>query len=314
MDIKFYVNSFHRFNGRITHFIGTSPVDYIKTWFSEMYCGFRYGCSFDDYFRYEFYKKSNYERNKFITYRRSKNLIQNCNDPEYICYFNDKATFNTKFSAFIHRDWIDCHEATDEELQSFITQHERVLIKPRKGGQGKGIRLITINDYRKGLVNGIDNCIAEEVLIQHPELSKLNPSSVNSIRVLTYNGDIIAAALRMGSNKSIVDNLHSDGICGHIDLQSGVIDILGVDNNMNKYLYHPNSRVLLPGFIIPNWDQLIACVKEAAGLVKQVKYVGWDVAVLEDGIAIIEGNHDPGHDIVQMIAQTGLWSELKRNH
>ena len=35
-------------------------------------------------------------------------------------------------------------------------------------------------------------------------------------------------------------------------------------------------------------------------MVPQVGYVGWDIAVTENGPLIIEGNHFPGHDILQM--------------
>ena len=45
---------------------------------------FRFGCSPDDYFRYEFYRKSNFEKNKFITYRTSKRIIKKYNDPEKV--------------------------------------------------------------------------------------------------------------------------------------------------------------------------------------------------------------------------------------
>ena len=57
---------------------------------------------------------------------------------------------------------------------------------------------------------------------------------------------------------------------------------------------------------------MIETVKHAAQEIPEVAYVGWDVAILENGCAIIEGNHDPGHDVVQMIAQTGLFGDIKK--
>ena len=47
-------------------------------------------------------------------------------------------------------------------------------------------------------------------------------------------------------------------------------------------------------------------------MIPEVQYAGWDVAILEDGVAIIEGNRDPGHDVVQMIAQTGLYNKIRK--
>ena len=142
-------------------------------------------------------------------------------------------------------------------------------------------------------------------------MASLNPSSVNTIRVLTFKGEVIACALRIGGDDAVVDNLHSNGVCAHLDRNEGVIDALCIDNKLNKYLKHPRTGKLLVGFQVPNWEILIARVKEAATVVPEVEYIGWDVAVLDDDVAIIEGNHDPGHDVVQMIAQTGLWEKIK---
>lgn len=52
--------------------------------------------------------------------------------------------------------------------------------------------------------------------------------------------------------------------------------------------------------------------KKAALVVLEVPYIGWDVAILKNSVALIEGNHDPGHDIVQMIGQTGLYQDILR--
>ena len=35
-------------------------------------------------------------------------------------------------------------------------------------------------------------------------------------------------------------------------------------------------------------------VKEASKLIKEVKYIGWDIAILENSVALIEGNEFPG--------------------
>ena len=48
------------------------------------------------------------------------------------------------------------------------------------------------------------------------------------------------------------------------------------------------------------FKEAVELVKEAAKVIPEVAYVGWDVAVTENGPLIIEGNHFPGHDILQM--------------
>ena len=48
------------------------------------------------------------------------------------------------------------------------------------------------------------------------------------------------------------------------------------------------------GFQIPNWNVLLQEVEEAAKLLPQCRFIGWDVAITEMGIELIEGNHNPG--------------------
>lgn len=307
---EFLQSNVIRFNKNVNDRIGDGLV---KHWISECYCLLRFGCSPDDYFRYEFFKKSNYERNKFITYRRSKRIIKTYNDPRYIQTLNDKTEFNRFFHAFIHRDWLDLRNASEQAFTDFVMQHGEVIMKPLCGGQGKGIFKLTASELENGLfeLEHYKDYIAEEILHQHSRMAALNPTSVNTVRVLTFKGEIIACALRTGGEKAIVDNLHSKGVCAHIDIEHGIVDALCVNMRLDKYLFHPVTREKLVGYELPNWELLKERVQEAAAMVPQVAYIGWDVCILDDDIALIEGNHDPGHDVVQMIAQTGLYDAIR---
>ena len=307
MGISFYIKKANRFNKNVTRFIGKSKLPF--AWLSETYCFIKYGCSPDDYFRYEFYRKSGFERNRFITYRRSQQIIKKYNDPSKIHYFADKREFNKKFHSYINRDWLDLSKCSEQDLNDFFYKHGEILLKPLNGGQGRGIKkLISLDGFK---LEEYRDYIAEEIIQQHEQMSTLNPSSVNTIRVMTFKGEVIACALRIGGENSLVDNLHSNGICAHIDKDSGVIDYLCIDNDYNKYLKHPATGKILVGFQIPNWNTLISKVKEATKIVPEVQYVGWDVAVLKNQIVLIEANHDPGHAVMQMSAQIGLWEDIK---
>ena len=131
-----------------------------RSWISEIYCFIRYGCSPDDYFRYEFYRKSGFERDRFITYRRSQALIKRFNDPSKTHYFRDKRDFNKIFHSFIKREWIDLSKCTKEEFEKFFLRQGAVLMKPLDGGQGKGIfKLTSLNGFR---IEDYKDFIAEE--------------------------------------------------------------------------------------------------------------------------------------------------------
>lgn len=55
----------------------------------------------------------------------------------------------------------------------------------------------------------------------------------------------------------------------------------------------------------------------AAKELLEVPYLGWDVAITPNGIAIIEANEAPGHDLAQGAAKIGVYQrikEIEKNH
>ena len=72
------------------------------------------------------------------------------------------------------------------------------------------------------------------------------------------------------------------------------------NTDLGDYTRHPASGAYLPGFQIPFWPELTACVRRAMDRVPGMGYVGWDIAVTPDGPELIEGNwHWPGGNIIQ---------------
>lgn len=284
---------------------------YVSAWIDEFFCFFLYGATPDDYYQYAFHKRSARERNTFITHRRSKRLIkENGSRAEAIV---EKDAFNRRFADFLNRDWIDLQTATAEEFKAFLDKHGRAFMKPLGGACGKGIFVLTREEFEN---NGADieayrNYIAEEVLVQSPVISKLNPSSVNTVRVLTYKGEILLCALKLGTGKEIVDNQHAKGLNGNVDLETGITNTPFLDLELNEYYRHPDTNEILLGVQVPNWDKLMTKVSAAAKLIPEVPYLGWDVAILENDVAIIEANEAPGHDLVQGAPKIGVYGRIR---
>ena len=310
MNKEWVKNQVQRFDSRTRKFI-TGRFRQIMSFPDELICYLLYGCSPDDYFRYEFYRKSGYERNTFITYKRSKKLISRNNASDDAVIFENKALFNERFSEFLKRSWIDMEGLSPDEFRIFAERHGEVLLKPRLGGQGKGIVKISVSDLDHINYSDFRDYIAEEILVQHPLLAELNSSSLNTVRVMTYMKEIVGCALRIGEEGAFVDNMHSRGISAHLDTEKGIVDAPCIDREMNRYLFHPHSGKNLLGFQIPHWDKVKETALTASSLVPSIQYVGWDVAILPDDVAIIEGNHDPGHAVMQMVAQTGLYGKIR---
>lgn len=271
-----------------------------------------YGASPDDYFRYQFYRKNMSERRKFITWRRGKRLVEKYNSNQDLHIFNDKRQMNAALANYIGREWMDLSDATETQFKSFVNSFGQVLMKPRSGARGCGIFLlrkeecynISLSDYRE--------YIAEEFLVQHPILAELNETSVNTIRAMTFCGELISCVLKVGKNGAVVDNLHSQGIYGNINIKYGVTDSMFYDTNLDEYAFHPTSGARLIGIKIPHWEELKDLVHRAAKEFSGVQYIGWDCAVLPDKAVIIEANEAPGHELsCQSTKQEGIYGRIR---
>ncbi len=283
---------------------------YLDLFLSALLCG----ASFNDYIRYRFWEKTWSLRKTFITYKKNKRLIKKYNDPNKIELLENKAVFNDYFKKYIKRDWLLIEEDNYQEFLSFASIHSSFIGKPVRGGQGRNIELFSDIKDKKAFFEEHEEYLLEEVIDQNNQMNLLNPGSVNSVRVLTINKNnsirIIAASLKTGGSNGITDNLSSGGIAASIDIETGIVFTEGMDYSYQYYIKHPVSNLVIPGFQIPHWDKVKQIAIECAEQIPEIGYIGWDVAVLENDCLIIEGNHDPGHGIVQMIDQIGKYYQI----
>lgn len=142
--------------------------------------------------------------------------------------------------------------------------------------------------------------IVEEVVKQHHDMSRINPDSVNTIRVYTVLTDgkanAIYACIRMGNSDRPVDNINAGGMYSPIDMKTGKIAFPACDKQRKVYEKHPRSGCELKGYQIPFWKESMDMCCEAAEKLPQLGYIGWDVAITENGPLFIEANNMPGHD------------------
>ena len=279
---------------------------------------YRHGTAREDYFQYEFYKKNNRGRREFITHGRSSEIHSICNDSEKSKIFVDKDLFAQVFKDFIGRDILDLHTVSYEEFSIFCSNHEKAFKKPRGGTYGKGVGIISLTEIKnpRDLYDDLrkEDVLLEEVIIQHPSLAAFNPTSLNSMRVVTILGadgvpEIMpGAVLRVGRKGRVADNFHHYGIASQIDIQTGMVCSTGIDKNGNRYVVHPDVGVPIIGFVVPMWDEICNTVLAAAKIVPEVRFIGWDVAVTKDAkVVLIEGNNRADPDVGQMSDGIGKW-------
>lgn len=298
--------------GRILHMDYRQFFDTIRTvharsgrsriflFFDIIYCGIKYQAGYIDYKNAAMYDLNAAQRADVITRGINNRYVARYNDPNYTHYFLRKADFNERFAAHIGRDWllVDGEEKRDA-FAHFIAGKEDFILKPVDGTHGDGVFKLpaSMEAFDENL--GRIPYLAEERIVQVPALAALNPTSVNTIRAVTFlkkDGEavLLAAYLRIG-NGGVVDNFCGGGMLAPVDIETGRILYPAVNEANEAFSTHPGTGVPIVGFCVPQWEAVKALALAVAPEIPQVRYVGWDIAVTEKGPCLIEGNEYPGH-------------------
>lgn len=147
----------------------------------------------------------------------------------------------------------------------------------------------------------------EEILVQHPDRMFGN-TSINTIRVHTIldgngKGHVLSCVLRAGVGDTVVDNYCSGGVIYPVDVDSGIVTGKGVSRSGGCHITHLQTEIVMLGYRMPNWKILIEKTSEATERLSHIRWIGWDVAITRDGIAVIEGNHSPDYDLYEFIGE-----------
>jgi len=147
----------------------------------------------------------------------------------------------------------------------------------------------------------------------HPLIADLSPGALSSVRIITCldenrRAETTHAVLRMArTTSSLVDNFHAGGIAARVDLETGILGEatdIGLNSGTQWWSAHPTTGAQILGRRIPMWPDLLDLVRRAHAVFPDQVIVGWDVAILEDGPQLVEGNKSPDLDIVQRTGQT----------
>lgn len=269
-------------------------------------CSRKFGSGYVDYCNFHFEELSDELKATYVTRMVNDEYCRVLNDPNSYDLVNDKPTFLRVYQKFAKRDYLDLRNATYDDYFEFIKKHQKFIVKPVDQLCGSGIEMVEINDNEKETFDKlIDNkqFLLEEIIVQDEKMASLNPSSINTIRVVTIvrNGNVYTPfiALRMGRKDVVVDNFNHGGLNALVN-DRGVVYTAGVSKDEKEYEFHPDSNVKIKGFEIPHFDELIKVAKDVALVTPSLGMCGWDMCISKDkGVCVIEGNHLPGYDLYQ---------------
>jgi len=150
--------------------------------------------------------------------------------------------------------------------------------------------------------------VLQPYLHNHRALSGLTVAALTTARMVTIRlpgrePRISVAVFRMAVGDVDADNYTQGGIVAPIDLTAGTLGpAVRTDDALRLLTFHthPRTGTEIPGFRLPCWPEAVRLVEHAHALLPGIAFVGWDVALLDTGPALVEANWNPGVKLTQM--------------
>lgn len=272
-----------------------------------------------EYAKFELFGKTREERNTYIPDYEEVSIFKRTAGNNILP--DSKFERYLMFKDFFRRDVL-CISAgniiSNEEYESFISDKERVIVKPLKGTKGHGVSIVktdeisTIDKFTKRFEG---DHLVEEVIEQGEELKQFHPNSVNTVRFVTgmnHSGEFryIFALFRIGRGGSVVDNVSSGGLVTLIDMEKGEIATSACCGT-EWFDTHPDTGVRFRGFQIPEWEALKLLVREMHLAHSGQRMFGFDMAWTTNGWDLVEVNPAPSFDSFQELTGKGIRSYVR---
>jgi hypothetical protein len=202
---------------------------------------------------------------------------------------------------------------------------EDLFLKPLRGKGGKGAERWR---YDAGVYSGPDGrrlpperfhehleqlASATDYVVRpwvknHPELSDLCGGVLSTVRILTCRNETggfeaTHAIFKMATRpEAQVDNSTAGAIASRIDPATGELGRatnLGLGRDSSWWDRHPVSGGVIAGRKLSQWNEAASLALRAHATFPDLAIIGWDIALLEDGAFLVEGNKGPGIDLMQ---------------
>jgi len=194
----------------------------------------------------------------------------------------------------------------------------KIFVKPTFGVGGKGIAVFnrTADGRMAETASGRTfdaECLeafaaegdytVQEGVRQHEAMNAVYPDAVNTLRVITDcvggRARVLLALLRMGCGGRQIDNASSGGLYVKVDVAAGRLVGRAIADTRETFEAHPATGFRFDGAPVPAWRDIEAFAVGVAEKYAPIRYVGWDIALSEEGPLLIEGNNGPSIEIVQ---------------
>lgn len=252
-------------------------------------------------------------------------------------WVNDKLTYRYvlgKYDEFLPRYYChmlgqgiylsldpDVRLSNAEDILGFLKIRKSLALKKCVGSSGKGFTRI---DYISGdfyvngvrcdheqmipILNDFKDYIMMEYVIGHNDTQKYREEALSTVRIFTLNTPqtgikIFSAYLRLGTSETgFIDNINAGGVFSFVNIENGTYDTAyrHLDHVTTPCPYHPDSNLKIEG-VVPNWVLIKEKITEMSQYMNELTYLGWDIAMTEDGFKILEINTHPAISTIQSL-------------
>lgn len=293
------------------------------------------GCTVAEGLYYRFIDKSYEQKKEFITLRDRLIYTNKLNNKE------DAHTLTLKYEAYeilkplYKRDVERIQDSSDfQKFVEFVSKHKKFVAKPEGASMSIGVHLVDSSEYsslevlfNQLLQEGVEcqkNCnwcdtptvVIEEIILQSDDMNQLHPASINNIRCITIrDGDnvkIFYPCVKIGMNNEFICSGASGSLIAAVDPDTGKVVTNGKTEVLTEFDVHPDTNIKLEGFQIPDWDDMLSVVKQAAMRFPTINFIGWDVVHSTNGWCIMEGNYASEFVCCQLPHQLGFRNKFEQ--
>lgn len=248
-------------------------------------------------------------------------MLRKLNPIEYATTLSNKGLYGTYFHEFnrpyeflrVCNGWMwdnDSRKCTIESAISEILNYGGPIVIKQSvdssGGYGvKMLRTYTKSELLGGIASMGKNFVIQKVVKQSLQTSVLNPSSLNTFRIMTLSLNnrvsVIGRSIRCGGKGSNVDNVSSGGIMFGVDKSGMLVDgfnykeihIKESPEGLNIENYKIRSYEMIDDFAIRLHETIPFCA-----------FAAWDIALDDtDSPVLLEVNLvKPGSQGIQFVA------------
>jgi hypothetical protein len=216
-----------------------------------------------------------------------------------------------------------------EPAPAWLARQQAIILKPSFSSKGRGVlrfergagdawsspdRLAEAELTRRiERLAGRLGC-AQAALATSAAMAPLSPGALPTLRLVTCldeNGvpEIAAAAMRLSRNAANpVDNFNAGNLVCSVSPKGRLGAALAqLGGAMRSHAAHPETGAAIEGAMVPDFAASEELAREAhRSLPPRYTVVGWDIGVTAKGPVLVEGNWNPGTDIIQIVTGRGI--------